>query len=137
MLFVESVSMSGSVLTPLAVLAGVLGAWRLGADAGWTSDFFIADGLLSRYQLWFAIAIGAQTSALILDRWVADQNTHDRSQLGRVMASNGFDACHKPGHASYVAAAIRETLTAGGHLTIYRYLYQTVALRIRAANSAK
>jgi hypothetical protein len=62
------------VLPPLAVIAGVLGAWRLGSDAGWTSDFFIADGLLSRYQLWFAIAVGAQTSVLILDRWVANHN---------------------------------------------------------------
>jgi hypothetical protein len=73
-LFVAAVSMLGSVLTPAAVLAGVLGAWRLGADPGWTSDFFIADGLLSRYQLWFAAAIGAQASALILNRWVANQN---------------------------------------------------------------
>jgi len=68
------VSMSELVLTPFAVLAGLLGAWRLGADPGWTSDFFIADGLLSHYQLWFAIAIGAQTSAIVLNRWVADES---------------------------------------------------------------
>ena len=34
------VSMWELVLTPFAVLAGVLGAWRLGADPGWTGDFF-------------------------------------------------------------------------------------------------
>jgi len=73
-LFIASVPMAGLVLSPLAVIEGVLGAWRLGSDAGWTSDFFIADGLLSRYQLWFAIAVGAQASVLILDRWVANQN---------------------------------------------------------------
>ncbi len=72
-LLVTWVSMSGLVLTPIAVLAGVLGAWRLAADPGWTSNFFIADGLLSRYQLWLAVAICAQTSALILNRWVANQ----------------------------------------------------------------
>jgi hypothetical protein len=33
-LFVASGPMSGFVLTPVAVLAGVLGAWRLGADPG-------------------------------------------------------------------------------------------------------
>ena len=69
-----SMPMAGLVLSPLAVIAGVLGAWRLGSDAGWTSDFFITDGSLSRYQLWFAIAVGAQASVLILDRWVANQN---------------------------------------------------------------
>jgi hypothetical protein len=65
--------MSGLFLTLLAVLAGALGSWRLGVDPGWTSPFFIANGLLSRYQLWFAIAIVAQTSAFILNRWVANQ----------------------------------------------------------------
>jgi len=65
--------MSGLFLTLLAVLAGALGTWRLGVDPGWTSPFFIASGLLSRYQLWFAVAIFAQTSAFILNRWVANQ----------------------------------------------------------------
>jgi hypothetical protein len=60
-------------LTLLAVIAGALGTWRVGVDPGWTSPFFIASGLLSRYQLWFAVAIVAQTSAFILNRWVANQ----------------------------------------------------------------
>ncbi|MEN6603125.1 MAG: hypothetical protein ABFD86_11985 [Bryobacteraceae bacterium] len=72
-LFVASVSMSGLLLTPVAVLAGVLGTWRLGADLGFTSNFFIADGVLSRYQFWFALAIGAQTSAIILNRRAANR----------------------------------------------------------------
>jgi hypothetical protein len=72
----DSVSIWGSILTPIAVVAGVLGAWRFGADLGWTSKFLVAEGLLSRYQVWFAIAIGAQTSASILNRWVADQDKH-------------------------------------------------------------
>jgi hypothetical protein len=46
----------------------------LGVDPGWTSAFLITEGLLSRYQLWFAVAIGAQTSAFIINRWVANQN---------------------------------------------------------------
>jgi hypothetical protein len=71
--FVPAASMSGLFLTLLAVLAGALGAWRLGVDPGWTSPFFVASGLLSRYQLWFAVAIGAQTSAFILNRWAANQ----------------------------------------------------------------
>jgi hypothetical protein len=71
--FVPAASMSGLGLTLIAVLAGALGAWRLGADPGWTRPFFVAAGLFSRYQLWFAVAIGAQASAFILNRWVANQ----------------------------------------------------------------
>jgi hypothetical protein len=71
--FVPAASMSGLLLTLLAVIAGALGTWRLGVDPGWTSPFFIASGLLSRYQLWFAVAIASQTSAFILNRWVANQ----------------------------------------------------------------
>ena len=73
-LFVASVSMSGLVLTLVAVLAGALSAWRFGADLGWTEHFFIAGGLFSHCQLWFAVAIGGQISAFILNRWVANQN---------------------------------------------------------------
>ena len=73
-LVVASASMSGFALKPVALLAGALGVWRLAADPGWTSAFFIADGLLSRYQVWFAVAVGAQTSALALNHWVAHRN---------------------------------------------------------------
>jgi hypothetical protein len=41
---------------------------------GWTSHFFIADGLFSRYQFWLAAAIGAHASALIINRWVANRS---------------------------------------------------------------
>lgn len=71
-LFVAAVSILEVVLTPVAVLAAALGAWRLSADPGWTSTFFIAGGLLSRYQLWFAVAMAAQMSALFLNRWPAN-----------------------------------------------------------------
>jgi hypothetical protein len=66
-----AVSMSGLAFTLLAVVASALGVWRLGVDPGWTGPFFVAGGLFSRYQLWFAFAIAAQTSAFILNRWVA------------------------------------------------------------------
>jgi len=72
-LFVSFVSMSGLVLTLAAVLSAALGVWRFGADLGWTRHFFIDGGLLSRYQLWLVVAIAAQSSAFILNRWVANQ----------------------------------------------------------------
>jgi hypothetical protein len=64
--------MCGLVLPPLAMLAAALGAWRLGADPGWTSDFFIKTGPFSRYQLWFAIAIAAQLSAYAIKTFGPD-----------------------------------------------------------------
>lgn len=73
-LLVASVSMLGFLLTPVAVLAGALGAWRFGADQGWATQFLITDGLLSRHQSWFAVAIGLQTWASIINRWAANRN---------------------------------------------------------------
>jgi len=70
-LFVTLLSMSALILTAIAVLAAVLGAWRFGAAPGWTNDASIGGGLLSHYQLWFAVAIGAETSGISLDRWAA------------------------------------------------------------------
>jgi hypothetical protein len=68
-----SVAASAFLLTAAAVLAGALGAWRFAADPGWANGFFIAEGWFSHYQSWFAVAIGAQMSALVLKRWVAQQ----------------------------------------------------------------
>ena len=45
-----------ALLTPGAVMASVLGIWRLAADLKWTVDFAIASGLFSHWQVWFASA---------------------------------------------------------------------------------
>jgi hypothetical protein len=54
------------LLTPLAVMAGALAAWRFGVDAGWTRTFFIAGGWLSHWQVWCAFAISMQACAYTL-----------------------------------------------------------------------
>jgi hypothetical protein len=59
-------SLLGLLMTPIAVAAGALAAWRFGVDAGWTSAFFIASGLLSHWQVWCAFAISAEFCAYIL-----------------------------------------------------------------------
>jgi hypothetical protein len=64
----------GLLLTPVAATAGAVAAWRFGADAGWTGSFFIADGFLSHWQVWFAIAIIVESCAYSLHRGVAKQN---------------------------------------------------------------
>jgi hypothetical protein len=74
-LFSLSLSMLAKWLTPFAVLAGALAVWRLAADTGWTNQVFIANGLLSHWQAWFAVAIAAHTSARILNRWLKIQNS--------------------------------------------------------------
>src|SRR5438270_5880624 len=73
-LFSPSLSVLAALLTPAAVVAGTLGVWRLGADPGWTSQFFITDGLLSHWQGWFTVAIGAQVSGRRLNRWLKMQD---------------------------------------------------------------
>lgn len=71
--FRPALSLLGLLLTPVAVVAGGLGAWRFGADAGWTNTFFIADGLLSHWQVWCAFAIGVQACSYALKRGVTDR----------------------------------------------------------------
>lgn len=69
----RSLSMLAVMLTPLALLAGALGVWRLAADPGWTSHFFIAHGLLSHCQVWFTVAIAVRASSRGLNNWLEKQ----------------------------------------------------------------
>jgi hypothetical protein len=55
--------LAGLLLTPVAVVAGALAAWRFGVDAGWTGAFFIAHGLLSHWQVWCAFALSVEACA--------------------------------------------------------------------------
>ena len=58
-----------SFLTPLAVMAAMLGVWRLAGDPHWTSDFAIRQGLFSHWQVWFAFAAVLQTGSYLLNRY--------------------------------------------------------------------
>ncbi|MDP8983331.1 MAG: hypothetical protein M3O35_22375 [Acidobacteriota bacterium] len=57
-----------ALLTPVAVIALVLGLWRVGEDMGWTGDFVISNGLFSHWQVWIAMAIALQSLASMLSR---------------------------------------------------------------------
>jgi hypothetical protein len=59
----------GSLLTPLAVMAAGLAAWRLGADLNWAGQFAISDGLFSHWQVWVAMAVILQFGATLLIRY--------------------------------------------------------------------
>jgi hypothetical protein len=53
----------GQLMTPVALTGYLLAAWRLGADMNWLGDFFISKGLLSRWQVWLALAAATQVAA--------------------------------------------------------------------------
>jgi hypothetical protein len=56
------------LLTPVALVAYMLAFWRMGADLNWMGEFFISEGLLSRWQVWLAVAIVTQLAAKELNR---------------------------------------------------------------------
>lgn len=58
-----------SFLTPAAVMAAALGAWRLAADPHWASNFAIPTGFFSHWQVWFASAGLLQSGAYALNRY--------------------------------------------------------------------
>jgi hypothetical protein len=57
-----------SLLTPIAVFAGVLALWRVGADMSFTSSFAIRDGLFSHWQVWVGVALMLEFAAILLNR---------------------------------------------------------------------
>ena len=67
----------GALLTPAAVMASVLGLWRLAADMKWTGEFGITSGLFSHWQVWLASAAILQRGAWMLNRYGKD---HDRAR---------------------------------------------------------
>ena len=62
-------SIAAALLTPAAVMALVLGVWRLSADLNWTGEFAISRGIFSHWQVWIALAGLLQTCAAILNRY--------------------------------------------------------------------
>lgn len=58
----------GYFLNPMALVSYVLALWRLGADLNWLDEFFIHQGIFSRWQVWLAIAIATHLTANHLNR---------------------------------------------------------------------
>src|SRR5687768_654929 len=66
---------------PTAFLAGALGLWRFGVDLEWTKEFFIPGGLLSHYQLWFAVAVALPMYEFLLRRSVTNTANIRRREI--------------------------------------------------------
>jgi hypothetical protein len=58
-----------ALLTPSAVVALVMGLWRVGADLGWAGAFLIADGFFSHWQVWIALSIGLKLVSSTMIAW--------------------------------------------------------------------
>lgn len=59
---------AGALLIPIALMAYVLGLWRLASDLGLAAEFAIT-GLFSHWQIWIALALGISASASTLNRY--------------------------------------------------------------------
>ncbi len=58
----------GSLLTPLALMAYVLGLWRLASDMGMAGAFGIT-GLFSHWQIWMGVGGLLQLATWMLNRY--------------------------------------------------------------------
>lgn len=58
-----------ALLTPAALMASVLAAWRIAADLNFASRFAIPSGLFSHWQVWLGAAILLQLCSRMLNRY--------------------------------------------------------------------
>ena len=61
--------MLAALLTPAALIASVLAAWRIAADLNFASRFAIPTGLFSHWQVWLGAAVGLQLCSRVLNRY--------------------------------------------------------------------
>jgi hypothetical protein len=57
------------LLKPAALLASVLGLWRIASDFNWTGGFAISSGLFSHWQVWLGGAAILQLCSYALNRY--------------------------------------------------------------------
>jgi hypothetical protein len=62
----ETADLLVALITPAAVVALVLGLWRLTADLQWTGSFAIETGFFSHWQVWIVMAIALKLGASAL-----------------------------------------------------------------------
>lgn len=57
------------LLKPAALMATVLGCWRIASDFNWTGGFAIASGPFSHWQVWLGAAALLQLCSSALNRY--------------------------------------------------------------------
>lgn len=58
-----------ALLTPAAMVAFVMGLWRISMDLDWAGAFPIDSGFFSHWQVWIALAIGLKMLSSSLLAW--------------------------------------------------------------------
>ena len=58
-----------ALLTPAALIASVLAAWRIAADLNVASGFAIPSGIFSHWQVWLGAAVALQLCSRVLNRY--------------------------------------------------------------------
>jgi|HubBroStandDraft_5_1064220.scaffolds.fasta_scaffold63656_3 hypothetical protein len=58
-----------ALLTPAALVAFVMGVWRVSVDLDWASAFPIASGFFSHWQVWIALSIALKILSSSLLAW--------------------------------------------------------------------
>lgn len=58
----------GTLLVPAALMAYVLGIWRLASDLGMAGEFALT-GLFSHWQVWIAVAVALHLASSSLNRY--------------------------------------------------------------------
>lgn len=66
--FMQAVELLVHLLKPASMAAFLLAFWRFSADLGWTSDFMIAEGVMSHWQIWAALGMSMLAGQSFLSR---------------------------------------------------------------------
>ncbi len=64
----EALRLVGALLPAFALTCGIVAVWRVGADLGVFDEFFVSDGSFSHWQIWLALALGAQFGSVSISR---------------------------------------------------------------------
>lgn len=75
----KSAELLVALINPVALIALVLGLWRLTADLGWTGAFLISDGLFSHWQVWIALALVLKVTTTLLATWMHTPNNSEET----------------------------------------------------------
>lgn len=65
---------AAALLSPAALVASVLAAWRIAADLNFAATFAIPSGLFSHWQVWLGAAAALQLCSRVLNRYGHDRD---------------------------------------------------------------
>ena len=85
---------AGALLTPAALVASVLAAWRIAADLNVTDRFAIPSGLFSHWQVWLGAAVGLQRGQQL--RLARAVGVADRAGRRRRFGGKDGGRAHQP-----------------------------------------